>query len=128
MKNQDQLTARHKAIQRFILMIDLFDLQYPTFNKELSGIQRSKCNILTNHLNNFRNLFQKNADERVKEYLDNTSAIAWELLDELDKAKDKAMFLTVARCYNEGLIRLEGDEAPVNETSFAELLEAKVKK
>jgi hypothetical protein len=59
MKNQDQLTARHKAIQRFILMIDLFDLQYPTFNKELTGIQRSKCNILTNHLNNLRTCFRK---------------------------------------------------------------------
>jgi type III secretory pathway component EscR len=106
MKNQDQLTARHKAIQRFILMIDLFDLQYPTFNKELSGIQKSMCDILTNHLNKFRNMFQKNADERVKEYLDNTSAIAWELLDELDKAQDKVELLTLARAYNAGEITI----------------------
>jgi hypothetical protein len=121
----EKLTNRHKQILRFVLFIKLFDLQYPTFYKEVAGKFKQRLNNFTNHLHQVRTIFENNANPEVAEYLDNTSAIAWEVLDELDKAPDKAMFLTICKCYNEGLIRIEDEQVPVNSKQFQDYLKVK---
>lgn len=106
MKNQEILTNRHKQILRFVLFIKLFDLQYPTFYKEVAGKFKQRLNNFTAHLHQVRSIFENNANPEVAEYLDNTSAIAWELLDELDKAEDKVMLLALVKSYNAGHITI----------------------
>lgn len=125
MKDPEKLTNRHKQILRFILFIELFDLQYPTFYKEVSGKFKQRLNNFTANLQQVRSLFHSNASPEVAEYLDGTKVIAWEVLDELDKAPDKAMFLMICQCYNQGLIRVDGENMPVNKKTFPELLKAK---
>ena len=106
MKDQETLTNRHKQILRFVLFIKLFDLQYPTFYKEVAGKFKQRLNNFTANLHQVRAIFDNNANPEVAEYLDTTSAIAWELLDELDKAKDKPMLLALAKAYNAGEIAI----------------------
>jgi hypothetical protein len=125
MNDNEKLTQRHKEILRFVLFIKLFDLQYPTFYKEVKGKFKQQVNIFSNHLHKLLAVFDNPANQEVVEYLDNTSAIAWEVLDELDKAKDKQMFLVMCQLFNQGLIVDEATALPTNETEFKDMLKAK---
>lgn len=57
----------------------------------------------------------------VRGWIDNLAAGAWEVLDEYFQAKDKAMFLLTAKCFNEGLIHMEGQNKPTNELDFEQV-------
>lgn len=109
----ETLTTRHKQILRFVLFIKLFDLQYPTFYKEVAGKFKQRLNNFTANLHQVRAIFENKANPEVAEYLDSTSAIAWEVLDELDKATDKTLFLAVCQAFNRGGIREEGEAEPI---------------
>lgn len=105
MKNEP-ITQRHKDIERFLLLVELFDLQYPTFYKEVKGPLKQRINNFAANLNMVRNIFHSKANDAVKNYLDNNKSLAWELIDEFDKAKDKATLLALVRAYNAGEVTI----------------------
>lgn len=125
MKDQEQLSKRHKDIVRFIIIARLFDFQYPTFYKDLKQEMKRRMNIFTGSLNAVLNLLKTNLPPEYEEYLDNNAAGAWEVLEEYDKAEDKAMFLTMCKCFNEGMIMDQTTRKPINEKGFAEVLKPK---
>ena len=45
--------------------------------------------------------------ERLKTYIDDTAAVHMEVLDQVEKAKDKRELLAMIRAYNDGLIKME---------------------
>ena len=121
----EKLTKRHQDIVRFIIIARLFDFQYPTFYKDLKQEMKRRMNLFTASLNQILALLRTNLPQEYEDYLDNTAAGAWEVLEEYEKAKDKAMFLTICKCYNEGLIHMEDETTPVNEKAFTEVLKSK---
>lgn len=121
----EKLNQRHKDILRFILIARLFDFQAYTFCKDLKKEMKFRMNIFTGALNQILSLLKTNLPPEYEEYLDNTAADAWEVLEEFDNAKDKAMFLAVCRAYNAGGIKSETEDIPVNAPEYVDYLKAR---
>jgi hypothetical protein len=126
MKNE-ALTKRHKEILRFILIARLFDFQLPTFKHDLKGTFRYRINNFEANLNQIITLLKKGLPPEYEELLDNNAAGAWEVLEEFENAKDKALFLTVCKCFNQGLIQDSDNGLPINEEEFKDVLKTKSK-
>jgi len=122
---EDKLTKRHKDIVRFIIIARLFDFQYPTFYKELKQEMKRRMNLFSASLNQILSLLRTNLPPEYEEYLDNTAAGAWEVLEEYEKAPDKTMFLAVCRAYNAGGIKSETEDIAVNEPEYKDYLKTK---
>lgn len=103
MQKETQTTRNNAAIERFVLMVYLLDFQYPVFFKEVKGKFKQRVTAFSNHLKWIRNDYAKN--ELVHKELDDLSAIAWEVLDELVKAPNKLELLALMKAYNAGEVQ-----------------------
>src|SRR5688500_2044407 len=95
----EKLNQRHKEILRFILIARLFDFQAYTFCNGLKQEMKFRMNNFTSALNQILTLLKTGLPAEYETYLDNVAADAWEVIEEFDKAEDKAMFLAICRAY-----------------------------
>lgn len=106
-----------KDWSRFVILCEVFDYQRPTFQYSMSQAYKMRFNNLNTHLQSFRNEFLRTANEEVKEYIEEMGALAWEMIDELDKAADKKMLLALIKAYNKGLVQIKDDREELQEAA-----------
>ncbi|RNI26601.1 hypothetical protein [Rufibacter latericius] len=112
-----------KDLMFFAVLCEVMDFHRTTFEKDLSGQAKHDFNILNKMLQNWRTRFLTKVSPESADSFDNTAAAAWEVFNEFMEAADKKQFLAVVKCYNEGLVMMEGDSRPLNEVPFQEVLE-----
>lgn len=111
-----------KDLMMFALLCELMDFQRTTFQYDLTGQAKHDFNVLNKMLQNWRTRFLTKVSPENKDGFDNTAAAGWEVLNEFMEAPDKKQFLAVVKCFNEGLVVMEGDTRPLNEVPFAETM------
>ncbi len=105
-----------RKFHRFFILVELLDLQRTTFHADLSGSWKMRFNSLNTHLQGFRNDFLRKANTEAKEGYEDLGAMAWEVLDEWDKAENKSEILALMRCYNAGQVKLITIKKPHEQT------------
>lgn len=99
---KEQLTQRHQEILDFILLARLMEYYYPAFYKSLKREMKMRMNNFTSNLDQLLSILRTNLSAEHEEYLDENAATAWEVLQEFNKAENKAMFKAVCIAYNAG--------------------------
>ena len=122
---KEQLTQRHQEILDFILLARLIDIHYPTFYKSLKREMKMRMSNFANNLNQLLSILKTNLSAEHEDYLDENAATAWEVLQEFNKAENKAMFKAVCVAYNAGGVVSQEEAMPVNDKAFPELLKTK---
>lgn len=100
------MNQAQKHFHRFFILVELMDLQRTTFQADLKQAYKFRFNNLNAALQSFRKEFTRQINFLAQTQYEDLGALTWELLDEFDKASDKATFLALCRAYNAGQVKI----------------------
>lgn len=116
------------AALRFATVVDLLDFEtgdLPTRTRHSMKARVSNFGVfLSNTKNAIRHEMLPAAKHLFNHWVENLSAMAWNVLDSFFKAKDQRVFLHMVNLYNNGAIMLPGCDKPLNECTFDEVIAA----
>jgi len=122
------LDKQRFAALRFATVVDLLDFETGDLPAKTRHSMKARVSNFAVFLSNTKNAIRHEmlpaAKHLFNHWVDNLSAMSWNVLDSFFKAKDQQVFLHLIHLYNQGLITLPGCDKPLNECSFAEVVAA----
>ena len=116
------------ASLRFATVLDLLNFEVGDLPNQTRHAMKARVSNFGVFLNNARNGIRHEmlpaAKHLFNHWVDNLSALGWNVLDSFFKAKDQQVFLHLIHLYDKGLITLPGCDKPLNECAFAEVVAA----